>query len=116
MAVATVLIVALAAGGYALVLNNTRFGKKQYYTRIAQPGVANGQALWAYTYAQSAFDEDGKERRLTFQVEKSLRLQAYLRVYVAGQDHVTAWEEVSEAAVPALARGQLQSPARPMTD
>jgi|GEM_PF-552359 len=108
LAVGVVLIAVLAGSAGLIISKAKRFGKKQYYTQITQSGLSNGQALWGYTYEQPAFDEDGKERRLTFLAEKSLRLQAYLRVYVAGDDHVTAWEEVGSEAVPTLARTQLQ--------
>jgi len=113
MIVSAVLIAVLAGGLGVMMIKAKRFGKKQYYTQITQPGLVNGQELWGYTYQQSAFDEYGKERRLTFLAPKNLRLQAYLRVYVADQDFVTAWEEVDGGAIPASARKQLQSPAKP---
>jgi len=102
-------MLAVLSGGAGLIISKAkRFGKKQYYTQIIQPGVPNGQTSWGYTYEQSAFDENGRERRLTFLAPKNLRLQAYLRVYVAGEDFVTAWEEVDGDAIPAPARKQLQ--------
>lgn len=110
------MIAVLAGGVSVMIIKAKRFGKKQYYTQIMQPGFSNGQALWGYTYEQSAFDENGKERRLTFLAPKNLRLQAYLRVYVADQDFVTAWEEVDGEAIPALARKQLQLPTTPSAD
>lgn len=108
-----VMIAVLAGGAGVMISKAKRFGKKQYYTQITQPGLPNGQASWGYTYEQSAFDENGKARRLTFLAPKNLRLQAYLRVYVADEDFVTAWEEVDGDAIPAPARKQLQLPKTP---
>lgn len=116
MIVSAVLIAVLAGGLGVMMIKAKRFGKKQYYTQITQPGLFNGQELWGYTYEQPAFDEHGNERRLTFLAPKNLRLQAYLRVYVADEDFVTAWEEVEGGAIPAPARKQLQLPEKPSTD
>ena len=113
MMMSAVLIAVLAGGLGVMMIKAKRFGKKQYYTQITQPGLFNGQELWGYTYEQSAFDEHGKERRLTFLARKNLRLQAYLRVYVADEDFVTAWEEVDSGAIPAQARKPLQLPDAP---
>ncbi|MBB5392637.1 MULTISPECIES: YxeA family protein [unclassified Herbaspirillum] len=116
MVAGAAVIVVLVGGTSVVVSKAKRFGKQQYFTQITQPGQPNGQASWGYTYEQPAFDREGKERRLTFRAEKSLRLQAYLRVYVASHDRVTAWEEVDGAAVPALAKEQLRQRAAASSD
>ena len=108
IAASIVIIALIMISAGAIISKAKRFGKTQYYTRVVQPGLVNGQAVWGYTYKQPAYDRDGNERRLEFLADKSLRLQAYLRIYVSGQDHVTAWEEVSADAVPVPAMEQLK--------
>lgn len=97
----------LIANAGALLGKVKRLGKKQYYTQIMQPGLINGQAVWGYTYKQLAFDHDGQGQQLEFLADKSLRQQAYLRVYVSGEDRVITWEEVGSDAIPELALKQL---------
>lgn len=104
-----VMITLLTINAGTLLGKARRFGKKQFYTQIVHPGLLNGHATWNYTYDQSAYDQEGRERRLYFFADKSLRPQAYLRMYVSGDDQVTAWEEVSSAVVPAQALERLMS-------
>ena len=53
-----------------------------------------------YRYELPAFDEKGKERTVSFETNRVLRDDAYLRLNVAPIRGVTSWEEVTPEDIP----------------
>ena len=84
------------------------WGRTQYYTKITQEDIKDPKReLWAYTYTVPTFDANGTERALTFTADKSLRLQAYLRIYASNDGTVVRWEEVQANELPSKVRERL---------
>ena len=56
-----------------------------------------------YRYELTAWNESGRERKLTFETSRILRDGAYLRLNVAPLRGVTDWTEIQPDDVPAAA-------------
>lgn len=73
-------------------------GKAVYYTMITSSGVQNKNER--YGYELTAYNEQGKEKKLGFSAGKRLKQGAYVRLYHTLIRGVTHWEEVSFEELP----------------
>lgn len=73
-------------------------GKTVYYTMITSPGVQDENER--YSYELTAYNEQGKEKKLEFSAGKQLRHGAYVQLYHTLIRGVTHWEEVSFEELP----------------
>lgn len=69
-----------------------------YYAKVPSLGTVEQSDM--YTYEVIAYDENGKKRPLTLQAPGQLSEGDFLKVYVKDDRRVTAYEQVTESAVP----------------
>ncbi|WP_179194813.1 YxeA family protein [Bacillus sp. EAC] len=91
-------------------------GTKEMYVHITEHGQKKtikdekGDSFNRYYYQIKAYDENGKQEIVTFSAAKNLKLDSFLRVYVAkgkykdGTKPISTYEEVKELEVPKKAR------------
>lgn len=93
-------------------VNINRLGAQHYYVQINQDGKRTesgpGQKYVNYEYVLKGFDSSGKEKELTFNAGKELRKDAYLRIYVKGDD-VSSYQEVQATELPEAAKQKLEA-------
>ncbi|MGG4554772.1 YxeA family protein [Paenibacillus humicus] len=112
VAIAVVVIVLVGFVVFIQNVNLNRIGAEQYYVQINQDGKKiedksdSGQKYVSYEYTLEGFDSNGKEKSLTFTASKELRQDAYLRVYVKGND-VSSYQEVQATELPEQAKQKL---------
>ncbi|MUG45897.1 YxeA family protein [Paenibacillus woosongensis] len=112
IALAVVVIVLVGFVVFIQNVNLNRIGAEQYYVQINQDGKRiedksdSGQKYVSYEYTLEGFDSNGKEKSLTFTASKELRQDAYLRVYVKGND-VSSYQEVQPSELPGQAKQKL---------
>lgn len=112
IAIAVVVIVLVGFVVFIQNVNLNRIGAEQYYVQINQDGKKiedksdSGQKYVSYEYTLEGFDSNGKEKSLTFTASKELRQDAYLRVYVKGND-VSSYQEVVATELPEQAKQKL---------
>lgn len=112
IAIAVVVIVLVGFVVFIQNVNLNRIGAEQYYVQINQDGKKiedksdSGQKYVSYEYTLEGFDSNGKEKVLTFTAGKELRQDAYLRVYVKGND-VSSYQEVVATELPEQAKQKL---------
>lgn len=112
VAIAVVVIVLVGFVIFIQNVNLNRIGAEQYYVQINQDGKKiedksdSGQKYVSYEYTLEGFDSNGKEKSLTFTASKELRQDAYLRVYVKGND-VSSYQEVQATELPEQAKQKL---------
>lgn len=82
-------------------------GSEQLYVKITKDGVQGKDVGFNYSYTLPAYNEDGKEKEVTFTADKNLRKGAYLKLYYKKSKGVTTFEEVSSKNVPAKAAEKL---------
>ncbi|MFN2747294.1 MULTISPECIES: YxeA family protein [unclassified Bacillus (in: firmicutes)] len=93
--------------------NLNRLGTDQYYVQIAGDGkeeiskADDGKEYRIFNYQLAGFDEEGKEKTMTFTADKNLKKGAFLRVYDSKKKGVTSWEEVDKEDIPDLANERL---------
>ncbi|GAA0392209.1 YxeA family protein [Paenibacillus motobuensis] len=94
-------------------VNINRLGADSYYVQIQDSGKEiegksdSGKIFTYYEYTIKGFDEDGKEKTFTFTAQKDLRKQAYLQVYLKG-DEVKSYQEVQANDLPEKAKQKLE--------
>lgn len=94
-------------------VNINRLGTDHYYVQI-QDGkridetADDGKKYFYYEYTLEAFDQDGNSKTLTFNANKELRKDAYLRLYVKPSG-VSSYQEVQESELPKQAKQRLDS-------
>ena len=94
-------------------VNINRLGADSYYVQIQDSGKKiesksdNGKIYTDYEYTMKGFNEDGKEKTFTFTAQKNLRKQAYLQVYLKG-DEVKSYQEVQANELPEKAKQKLE--------
>lgn len=114
IALAVVLIVLVGFIVFIQNVNINRLGAHQYYVQVNQEGKKvedksdSGQKYVSYEYTLEGFDANGKEKRLTFRAFKELRKEAYLRIYVKG-DEVSSYQEVQASELPEGAKRKLET-------
>ncbi|MGA8941295.1 MAG: YxeA family protein [Thermoactinomyces sp.] len=80
-------------------------GKTIYYTQITGPGFKDNER---YDYEVTAYDENGKEKKLVFSAGKKLRKGAYIELYYTFFRRVTYWEEISFEELPKVVQQKYQ--------
>lgn len=109
----TVVVIVLV--GFVVFIQNVnlnRIGAQQYYVQINQDGKRiedksdSGQKYVSYEYTLKGFDSEGKEKVLNFTAGKELRKDAYLCVYVKGND-VSSYQEVQAGELSQQAKQKL---------
>ncbi|KOR89493.1 YxeA family protein [Paenibacillus solani] len=112
----TLAVVVIVLVGFVVFIQNVnvnRLGAQQYYVQINQDGKRmedksdSGEKHVSYEYTLEGFDAKGKEKSLTFTAGKELRKDAYLRVYVKGND-VSSYQEVQVSELPEQAKQKLE--------
>ncbi|MEC0174183.1 YxeA family protein [Paenibacillus favisporus] len=112
IAIAVILIVLVGFVVFIQNANLNRLGAQQYYVQINQDGKRfedksdNGEKYVYYEYTLDGYNPSGKEKALTFTAQKELRKDAYLRVYVKG-DEVSSYQEVKADELPEGAKQKL---------
>lgn len=113
--VGVTVVAAIAAG--LLCFGNWFFlgsGSVYYYTQIdnskmerndTEGGVINLNGGMEYAYTLPAFDENGKEKDITFGASRELREDAFIRLTVMPVRGVTEWSEVQYDELPAAVQG-----------
>lgn len=111
----SIAVILLVLVGFAVFIQNVklnRLGAQQYYVQIHQDGKRmenksdNGEKYVSYEYTLDGFDPSGKEKALTFTAQKELRRDAYLRIYVKG-NQVSSYQEVKADELPEGAKQKL---------
>lgn len=112
IAIAVILIVLVGFVVFIQNVNLNRLGAQQYYVQINHDGKRfedksdNGEKYVYYEYTLDGYNPSGKEKALTFTAQKELRKDAYLRVYVKG-DEVSSYQEVKADELPEGAKQKL---------
>ncbi|PQP88865.1 YxeA family protein [Paenibacillus sp. AR247] len=105
ISIAVILIVLVGFVVFIQNVNLNRLGAQQYYVQINQDGKRfedksdNGEKYVYYEYTLDGYNPSGKEKALTFTAQKELRKDAYLRVYVKGEE-VSSYQEVKADELP----------------
>ncbi|KOP68176.1 hypothetical protein AMS62_25195 [Bacillus sp. FJAT-18019] len=112
IALAVVVIVLVGFIVFIQNVNVNRLGAQQYYVQINQDGkkvedkLDSGEKYVYYEYTLEGFDSNGKEKELSFTAGNELRKDAYLRVYVKGNE-VSSYQEVESGELPEQAKQKL---------
>lgn len=112
IAIAVILIVLVGIVVFIQNVNLNRLGAQQYYVQINQDGKRfedksdNGEKYVYYEYTLDGYNPSGKVKALTFTAQKELRKDAYLRVYVKGEE-VSSYQEVKADELPEGAKQKL---------
>ncbi|WP_339321930.1 YxeA family protein [Paenibacillus sp. FSL W8-0194] len=114
--IVAIVVLAVLVGFVVFIqnVNINRLGAHQYYVQVNQEGKKvedksdSGQKYVSYEYTLEGVDADGKEKSLTFTAFKELRKEAYLRIYVKG-DEVSSYQEVQAAELPDGAKRKLET-------
>jgi uncharacterized protein (TIGR01655 family) len=87
--------------GRYLITGIQNWGKEPFYVKITEDGIKEKDGL-RYGYRLAAYDKEGHEKILYFTASRSLRKNAYLKLYVdlSSTPTVTAWEEVKDQDIP----------------
>lgn len=91
-----------------------RINASNYYLQITEDGIPHenklddGSVMTSYSYKLDATNEDGKTISLEFTAHKSLRKDAYLKMYVKKDDQVSSYDEVKLEEIPKKAQKQLE--------
>ncbi|WP_082361094.1 YxeA family protein [Bacillus sp. FJAT-28004] len=112
--IAVFTIIAVLVVGSIVFLRNgniNRIGADQYYVQVqegkqVEGKTADGQKFISYEYTSKAYDKDGTEKKLDYTANKSLRKDAYLRVYVKDSG-VSSYQEVKQDEIPSKALEKL---------
>lgn len=91
------------------------YGGKTYYTQITSSGTkqvekdTEGKSHVSYQYDQAAYDQDGHQKKVSFNSARSSRLrkQAYLELKVNDRKGVISWQKVAKADLPKAAEKAL---------
>lgn len=109
----TVVIVVLLVGFVVLIqnVNLNRLGAAAYYVQIEdgkrmESKESSGKKFVYYEYTLKGFDKQGKEKSVTFTAHKDLRKDAYLKVYMKG-DEASSYQEVQASELPGPAKEKL---------
>lgn len=115
IAALAVIIVAFCGAGFF-----SGFGRTYYYTQIdnsklrqvSPTGVVDlsGNGGMDHSYTLTAYDENGREKDLTFGVSRELRESAFLRLTVSPVRGVLDWGEVQYAELPPAVQGHYGAP------
>ncbi|MFJ8461587.1 YxeA family protein [Lysinibacillus xylanilyticus] len=110
----TLLTTAVLFIGAVIFLRNVNIhhiGADQYYVQVpegkkVEVKTMDGQKAFSYEYTSKGYDKKGSEKTLDFTAIKSLRKNAYLRLYVKDKG-VSSYEEVKQDEIPSKALEKL---------
>lgn len=106
IAVSVTIVLALGA---VFVASSFLFGNRSYfYTQIdnSKYTISQQKDKTYYTYRLTTYDENGKERELSFDTLRELRSLAYLKLETSAIG-VINWEEVQWSEIPYSAQEKL---------
>lgn len=115
---AVVILVAGFIGFCMWFLSGT--GSTYYYSQIdnskieqteAKGGVISFRGNMDYSYTLSAYNENGKEKDITFGTSRELKEGAFIRLTVMPIRGVLEWEEVQYDELPAAVQSNYTAPA-----
>lgn len=110
---------ALLCIGLGFYLGEDNLAARTVYTQVdngqireleSRGGVIDLTGGMDYAYTLPAFDEDGREREVTFGTKRQLRDGAFLCLTVMPLRGVTDWSEVPYDELPQAVRGQYPDP------
>lgn len=110
MGAAAVLLIALI-GFCAWFLSGS--GSAEYYAQVdntkleqveANGGVISFKGNLPYSYTLTCYDENGREKEITFGTSRELRDEAFIRLTVMPVRGVLDWSEARYDELPAAAR------------
>lgn len=96
------------SGYYYVQIDNSKIEEGD-----SRDGVVDLRGGMDYYYTLPAYDENGRERSITFGASRQLREGAYLRLTVKPIRGVTEWNEVEYKEMPQAVQGRF-SPAPPL--
>ncbi|MDM5246634.1 MULTISPECIES: YxeA family protein [unclassified Lysinibacillus] len=81
-------------------------GKTIYYTIISDSGIHDNNGR--YDYELTAYNKNGKEKKLEFSAGKQLREGAYIQLNYTRIRGVTYWEEIAFEELPEAVQQKYQ--------
>ena len=73
-------------------------------------GVVNFKGSLPYSYTLTSYDENGKEKEITFGTSKELQEGAFISLEVVPVRGVTSWAEVQYEELPEAVQGKYAAP------
>ncbi len=113
--IAIIAAILTAAAVCAVFFSNA--GSKYYYSQIdntkiekieSRGGVIDLKGGMNYQYTLPSYDEDGKEKDITFGTSRELREGAFIRLTVTALRGVIDWEEVQYDEMPLLVQDKYE--------
>lgn len=119
LAIGLISVIAILVIGYQLA-EHFIMGGDSYYVQITTDGEQidvksdNGDHFTDYQYELKSYDENGKEKEVTFNgnKERPLRKEAYLKLTWNAEKGVTGYEEVQKSEIPQKAQEKLDAAAK----
>lgn len=109
--IVTILIVGVI---FLSTVDFNRIGKQTYYTeittttnKITKEKDSSGNIYKTYHYKLASYDKNGTQKVIAFTAQKSLRQQAFLKLYVKKNGQVSSYDEVKEKDLPEKVAAQL---------
>jgi len=120
LAIIVVVVVVLIATA-AFTIPSLFDGSKAttYYTQIdnskieennSRGGVVSFKGSLSYSYTLLSYDENGKEKKITFGTSKELQDGAFISLEVVPLRGVTSWAEVQYGELPAAVQNKYAAP------
>ena len=116
--IAAVVILIVGVIGFCMwFLSGT--GSTYYYSQIdnskieqteSKSGVINFSGSMDYSYTLFSYDENGKEKDITFGTSKELKEGAFIRLTVMPIRGVLEWKEVQYDELPAVVQSNYTAP------
>ncbi|OZI13622.1 hypothetical protein CEW92_00445 [Bacillaceae bacterium SAS-127] len=103
--------------GFILFIQNVnvnRLGADSYFVKITTDGkeigdiTDTGEKWTRYEYQLEAVNEKGETKPLEFTSQNPLHHDAYLEVFVKGENEVTSYQEVQQAELPDRVKKELK--------
>ena len=113
LAAVVVLLIAAAAFTIPSLFDGSR--TTIYYTQIdnskieendSRGGVVNFKGSLPYSYTLTSYDENGKEKEITFGTSKESQEGAFISLEVVPVRGVTSWAEVQYEELPEAVQGK----------
>ena len=98
MIIAVIIVIALIVGAYYFLVIH----KDLYYTQIDNTKIQEitESGGMKYEYTLTAYNKNGKEKKIKFKTSRELREDAYLELEVMQIRGVVNWKEVQESELP----------------
>lgn len=101
-----IVIVAVAIAICGIAIYYMEISESIYYTQIDNTKIQKISTSddMKYQYTLKCYNENGKEKELTFKTSRELRESAYLKLEVKMVSGVHSWEEVQHNELPEKVR------------